>query len=286
MSHTNNYKNIMVRTLAAGKSSGFTLIEIIIVIVILSVLSIGSVQFISFSAQGYVDTIRRSVLASTATIVNEKLTRLIRESLPGSVRINADKSCIEFIPMVGATSYLIAPFIEPSTSVSAINIDGLLNPNGRLAIYPVVANVNELYTLTGNRGYISTQPVSAVVSANEVTFTFNAGSVFQFERRSAQKRLYVVDQPNAFCQIGTQLFYYRNYGFVGDILNLPSALPSSINNRLLIADKLSRSSLRFNYLPSSLRRNALVTYELSLQDSTNQGETLVINQEVQIRNVP
>ncbi len=34
------------------------MVEIIIVIVILAVLSVGSVQFISYSALGYVDTVR------------------------------------------------------------------------------------------------------------------------------------------------------------------------------------------------------------------------------------
>lgn len=266
--------------------SGFTLIEIIIVIVILSVLSIGSVQFISFSAQGYVDTARRSVLASTATIVNEKISRLIRESLPGSIRVNSTQSCIEFIPVLGATSYIDAPFDTTSTNVTAVNVNTLLRSNGRLAIYPVVSDVNQLYSLSGIQGYISTETVSSVVIGNETTFTFNGGASFRFERRSPQKRLYIVDDPNAFCQVGTQLFYYQNYGFVGDISNLPTRLPSSINERLLVADQLSPGSLRFQYLPSSLRRNAIVSYELELQGASNQTEIFAINQEVQVRNVP
>lgn len=267
-------------------ASGFTLIEIIIVIVILSVLSIGSVQFISFSAQGYVDTARRSALASTANIANEKMTRLIREALPGSVRVNSTQSCIEFIPVVGATSYLSAPFDVAGTSVNAVSVNNLLSNSGRLAIYPVVSNVNQLYTVSGNKGYISTQTVNAVDAGNEVIFTFDSGSSFQFNSRSPQKRLYIVDQPNAFCQIGSNLFYYQNYGFVGDIANLPTSLPTSISGRLLIANQLSPGSLRFRYLPSSLRRNAIVSYELELRDDSNQAEVMVINQEVQIRNVP
>ncbi|MFY0699425.1 MAG: prepilin-type N-terminal cleavage/methylation domain-containing protein [Bermanella sp.] len=269
-----------------NRASGFTLIEIIIVIVILSVLSIGSVQFISFSAQGYVDTARRGALASTANIANEKMTRLIREALPGSVRVNSTQSCIEFIPIIGATSYLNAPFDSAETTVSAVNVDNLLSNSGRLAIYPVVSNVNELYTLSGNKGYISTQTVNGVVVGNEVTFTFDAGASFQFESRSPQKRVYIVDQPNAFCQIGSNLFYFQNYGFVGDIANLSASLPTTISGRLLIANQLSPGSLRFRYLPSSLRRNAIVSYELELRGASNQAEVMVINQEVQIRNVP
>ena len=100
-----NHKSLKIQSSCLKKSHGFTLIEIIIVIVVLSVLSIGSIQFISFSAQGYVDTVRRSELAASATIINEKITRVIREALPGSVRITSDQSCIEFIPIVGGTCH-------------------------------------------------------------------------------------------------------------------------------------------------------------------------------------
>lgn len=268
------------------KHGGFTLIEVVMVIVILSVLAIGSVQFISFSAQGYVDTARRGELASTATILNEKISRLIRDALPGSVRVNADQSCIEFIPVIGASIYINAPFIFADTTVTAVNLDSLLSTNGRLSIYPVPSGENDLYTISRNPGLISSNTVSAAVAGDDITFTFSGGASFQFEKSSPQNRLYVVDQPNAFCQVGTQLYFYRNYGFVGDIANLAAALPSTIPNRLIIADKLLASSIRFSYLPASLRRNALVAYELELQDDSNIGETLVVNQEVQIRNVP
>lgn len=277
---------LSVNNIYKNKSSGFTLIEIIIVIVVLSVLSIGSIQFISFSAQGYVDTVRRSELAASATIINEKITRVVREALPGSVRVNSSQSCIEFIPIVGATTYLNAPFSTPSSTLTAINLDNLLSLNGRLAIYPVVADINDLYSLSGTRGYISTQTVSSTVLGDEITFTFDSGAVFQFERSSAQNRLYVVSEPNAFCQVGSQIFYYRNYGFVGDISNLNSNLPSTVPNRLLIGSEVVSDSLAFRYLPSSLRRNALVSFEFQLQQNSNLSEVLTINQEVQIRNVP
>lgn len=281
-----NQKPLRFQPSYLRQSKGFTLIEIIIVIVVLSVLSIGSIQFISFSAQGYVDTVRRSELAASATIINEKITRVIREALPGSVRISSDQSCIEFIPIVGATTYINAPFSSASTTVTAINLDSLLSTSGRLAIYPVVSDINDLYSLSGTRGYISTQTVSQAVVGDEITFTFDSGAAFQFERSSAQKRLYVVAEPNAFCQVGSQIFYYRNYGFVGDISNLITSLPTTVPNRLIIGSELREDSLTFSYSPSSLRRNALVSFEFQLQEASNLSEVFTMNQEVQIRNVP
>ena len=272
------------------KQHGFTMIELIIVIVILSILSIGSVQFISYSAQGYVDTVRRSVLSSTATIVNEKISRALRDALPNSIRVNADQSCVEFIPIVSASRYVQAPIVgnpDVQTEVHAVPLDGSLTQTGFLAIYPVVSNINVLYDSSISPGVISSLTASITsTSAGADVFTFSGAGSFQFLQASPQNRLYVTAQPQAFCQVGTELFYYRNYGFVGDISNLNASLPSTVPNRLLVANNLLTSALQFSYVPSSLRRNAIVSYELTLQESSNLGETLVVNQEVQVRNVP
>jgi MSHA biogenesis protein MshO len=272
------------------KQKGFTLIELIVVIVIVSILAVGSVQFISFSARGYVDTARRSVLASTATILNEKITRALRDALPNSIRINAAQNCIEYIPVLSASRYIQAPIVgnpDIQTEVHTVPLDAELNSSGYLAIYPVVNDVNTLYTNSLMPGVISSQVASVTGSNNGASvFTFLGGGSFQFLQSSPHKRLFVTGQPRTFCLQGNALFFYQNYGFVGDIANLPSSLPTSLPNRLLIANNVTANSVRFNYVPSSLRRNALVSYEITLQNNSEVSETLQINQEVQIRNVP
>ena len=272
------------------RMAGFTMIELIIVIVILSILSIGSVQFISYSAQGYVDTVRRSVLSSTATIVNEKMSRALRDALPNSIRVNADQSCIEYIPILSATRYVQAPIVgnpDVQTEVHAVPVNATLTQSGFLSIYPVVSNINILYDNTNNPGVTSTLSASVTSSsAGADVFTFSGGGSFQFLQASPQSRLYVTGQPRAFCQVANQLYFYQNYGFIGDISNLSTSLPSTVPNRLIVANNLQTSALQFSYVPSSLRRNAIVSYELTLQESSNATETLVVNQEVQVRNVP
>lgn len=268
---------------------GFTLIEIIMVIVILSVLSLGSVRFISFGAQGYVDTVRRSELSATATIVNEKISRLVRDALPGSVRVNSTQSCLEFIPVLSASRYVQAPIVGSpvsNTVVHMVPVDSALDQVGYLAIYPVTDNVNDIYDGVSSPGIVSNNTASVTgSSAGASIFTFSGGSSFQYAKGSPQKRVFLTAAPMAFCQDGSQLFYYRNYGFVGDITNLAAALPTTVPNRLLVADNLLAGSAVFSILAASLRRNAIVAYEFEFEDSTN-GESLAVNQEVQIRNVP
>ncbi len=276
-----------------NKQQGFTMIEMIIVIVILSVLSVGSVQFISYSALGYVDTARRSELASTATIVNEKITRLVRDALPGSIRINAAQDCLEFIPVLAATRYVQAAIVgSPSTvsqqEVHAVAIDSELTQSGFLAIYPVTSDVNDLYN-GSNPGIVSNEIASdegtASIYTNAIVFEFAGSASFQFSQSSPNNRVFITGSPVAFCQLNTQLYYYRNYGFVDDISNLAAALPTTLPKRLMVADQLQANSVAFNYVPSSLRRNAIVSYELTLLKADS-SDTLVVNQEVQIRNVP
>lgn len=271
------------------QQQGFTLIELVIVIILLSVLAAGTVRFISFSAQGYLDTARRSALASTASIVNEKLSRALRQALPGSVRVNTDQSCVEFIPVLSASRYVQAPITGspvPQTEVHAVPIDGALVQSGFISIYPVVANINSLYDNTNSPGYISSQTASITgTQGGASVFEFDSSATFEFVQGSPQNRMFVTDQPRAFCLQGNILYAYRNYGFVGDISNLSGSLPTSVPDRQLIANQIQTSSLRFSYTPSSLRRNALISYEMVLQES-NQAETLTVNQEVQVRNVP
>lgn len=271
---------------------GFTLIEIVIVIVILSILAVGSTQFISFSAQGYVDTVRRSELSSTATIVNEKISRLIRDALPNSIRITSGNRCIEFMPILAASRYTQAPFVSSASGVSrnhvqVVPLDGLLDDDAFVAIFPMPNQQSSLYSGSDNPGYLSLEKVTENGSASGSTiYTFDNSAAFEFLQTSPRSRIYFVDSPVTFCQSGDKLYFYRNYGRVANLASLISNLPSSIPNRVLVADKLQANSLVFSYLPSSLRRNAIVAYELELQDASNNIETLVINQEVQIRNVP
>ena len=268
---------------------GFTLIEIIMVIVILSVLSLGSVQFISFGAQGYVDTVRRSELSATATIVNEKISRLVRDALPGSVRVNSTADCLEFVPVLSASRYVQAPIVGSpvsNTVVHMVPVDSALDQVGFLAIYPVTDDVNDIYDDVSSPGIVSNNTASVTGSSGGASiFTFSGGNSFEYIRGSPQKRVFLTDAPMAFCQDGSQLFFYRNYGFVGNITNLAAALPTTVPNRLLVADNLLAGSAVFSILAASLRRNAIVAYEFEFEDSTN-DESLAINQEVQIRNVP
>jgi MSHA biogenesis protein MshO len=166
-----------------------------------------------------------------------------------------------------------------------VPLDARLDQSGFIAIYPMANQLASLYSGADNPGFISTNIATTTV-ANPELFTFAGALSFEFFQHSPTQRVFLTDSPVAFCQSGNRLYFYRNYGFEPNMATMIDDLPTTVPNRLLIADKLIADTLTFTYLPSSLRRNGIVAYELELQDSSNGAETLVVNQEVQIRNVP
>lgn len=269
---------------------GFTLVELIIVIVITSILAVGSVRFISFSAQGLVDTASRSDLSSLSLIASEKIKRQLVNALPSSIRTNSSGSCLEWIPILAASEYVQAPFVgspNVKTEVHLLTVSSALPDEGRLVIYPSVNNTDTLYDITRNPGRISSNVAAPNTVNNDVTiYQFAAAAEFQFERTSPQNRIFIVDTPKAICQQNAQLFLYENYGFNNSADNYPIGLPTSVPNRLMIANKLIPDSIAFRYLPMSLRRNALVGFSMEFRNDEKAQETVLLAGEVQIRNVP
>lgn len=277
-------KNSIVRF--KKKQLGFTLIELIITMVVLGVLAVGALEFVRFSAQAYVDTVDRTQYTNNANIINEKLSRKLRSALPNSIRINNDGSCIEWLPILAASEYRQAPILGSAGSdgeLHVVPLSELITPAGYAAIYPS-QSTGLLYTHPRNPGMISLNQVSYDSQVNN-TSVYTLDSGFRFEQASPSKRVYFISEPNAFCQIGSQLFWYGNYGFVADISNLTAALPNTLPNRKIIGANLLDDSLQFYLEVGSLRRNSIVSFKYALQESQAQ-ENLIINREVQIRNVP
>ncbi len=256
-----------------SRQQGFTLTELVMVIVIVGILGVGVTRFITATVGGYVDTAQRQQMATAGLVASEKISREIRTALPNSIRLNANASCVEYIPILAGTNYTSLPLAAAANTIDAVGAQ-LSNPvGGRVAVYPVTTA--DLYN-PGNTGPITAATGVLPTGADAVVINLTANH--QFDAESPTRRLFIVDQPRAFCVEGGFLYRYSNYGF-----NAATTLPPVGGRRAVLLSDLSIATNVFDYTPASLIRNAVVNFRFILSIGDDAWET---EQEVHIRNVP
>lgn len=260
----------------SAHSTGFTLVELVVVIVVLGILSLGTVSFISDSSRGFAATVSRSQLGTEARYVTGRLSRELRNALPGTVRSNG--SCVEFVPIVGASRYVTLPVATAAGSFRSVPLDPLLLPlpaGTRVAVQPNAG------------GYALSSPgaISPVVSwtgpnpSNEITVAF--ATPHRFPAESATRRYFLVTDPVSYCVDGGALYRYVGYGFVAAQPG-PASLPGSLPGRSLMVEQVATAA-PFTVSGATLTRNAVVDVDMSLQ---RDGDSVRIEHVVQVRNVP
>ena len=265
------------------KNAGFTLIEMVVTIVIIGILGVGISSFIGSTTKGMVDTAERSQVATIAWLVSERLSRSLRHALPNSIRTSGDKTCIEYIPIYSGTDYLSVPVtvsanqfeIVPFSNIPLV-FDFVAQPM-RVAVYP--NSDTGLYTLS------TTSMISSLLDQLNSGLTPNAQTIeltsnHQFPANSPSKRLFLVTEPNMYCFQSGLLYHYRDYGYNASFTN------TGLSNQTIVGSSLGLGvdQGQFNYSPSTLQRNGVITINFNVVGDGNLVQP--INQEVQIRNVP
>ncbi len=271
------------------KTTGFTLVELVMVIVVLGILSLGSLKFISQSAQGLVDTSDRQILSSTANIALEKVLREVRRALPNSVRTFSDggNTCLELTPIQYSSEYISIPTASAALSFDAIQFsDNSTLPSGFVSVYPT--STDSVYgtsagTIRAISDIVATAGVVGTAGPFLQTVTFSLAPGYRFPTESPRKRFFLVGFPVSFCDDNNgRLWRYQNYGFH---IDSAGSIPTTGNDRRLIADSLRANSLSFNVVPAQLNRNAVISMSLVIERAAS-TEQLAVSQEVQLRNVP
>ena len=304
----------MKNTLHAARKAerGFTLVEAIAAILVLSVMAIGLTRFITFSAEGYLDTSQRNQLSAAGRVVIERMTMELHNALPNSVRttsvfmagdpevtagLNAGDQCLEFFPVIAASTYINAAF-HPSASTNTVSVVAF-NPAQTTGDYAVIypRSIADLYKDTlANPGHVA--GVASIVASPSITDVdvVNLTPTHTFRRRSPEDRFYLVEDPVSFCVNGDRLYRYQGYAISTD-QPLPTdsggscppaldpCLPASVSGgRTLIATDLDNDGhTAFDHLAATLRRNAIVQFEFNF---TRDGESVTMNHEVMLHSAP
>lgn len=263
------------------RARGFTLVELVLTMAVAAIVATISVSFIQSTSQGMIDGAGRQQLASAGYVVNEQISRAIRDALPGSIRTTADGLCIEYMPVRAASTYTDLAISEPVTQFLAVPYSTTTAVSGYLSVYPMTAS--NIYSQS-DPGPLTPDVGAVPAGSSEITVTL--GSSHSFPSDSPERRFYVSGAPEAICQDGDFLYRYRGYGFISNVANLKAALPANrAAGRSVLAYPLDNASMSFRYLPPTLQRNGLVTFQFRLLHPST-GEGLNLAQQVRIHNVP
>lgn len=249
-----------MKQLIRKKSSGFTLIEMIVVIIILGVLAAGISTFVSLSTQIYTESTAREQLVSSARFAVERLNRDIRNALPNSLRLTNVNQCLEFTPIIESTTYTnipVAPEMKSNT-ISVIRFDETLNDTWQAIVYPL--NPNDVYDNDSGKRH----EVESIVddALDEWDIVIKDGAAIHFTEDSPTQRLYFINinETVEYCLIGGNL----------------------TRNNILMAQNIVNTG-PFEIQPATLQRNAMVQIHFRFEKNSEQ---VTFNNEIQVLNVP
>lgn len=249
-------------------NTGFTLIEMITVIVVLSVISALGFGFVRSTLESYNTTIDRGKLITKGRLALERMSRQLRAAVPNSVRVVGD--CVEFLPIAGGGNYVgSVPDAANGVAASASIATATHSVDFGAASYVVLGALNssEIY---------GAAPASLERLSSRTSTSLTLASAKQWQRNSLNKRFFLADQPQAFCVNSGNLRFHQNYSG-GSYLT--ASIPSSGGD--IVVDGIGGHS--FNVSNGTQDRNTTLTIAMTF---TGGGESVALNQEVYIRNVP
>lgn len=291
------------------RSRGVTLIEMIVVMVAIGIIVAAVVFFLNPVRQA-VDVTVRAELTDIADNALQRIGRDVRLALPNSVRVDASRLYLEFVPVRTAGRYR-AEGGEPSSGADCPATPGIGAPDSdqlsfdvseqcfkSIGVLPgaaqIVAGADELVLanygagFAGQDAYAAAAPNRALITASLAQATrhrldFAPRSFQRSLHDSPGRRFYVVTQPVSYvCDTGAGTLTRRwGYGF------LP-AQPTAFGggSSAAIADNVTACA--FDYVANVAPQLGLVTLRLTLSKVTSSGAPEVVSlvHAVHVRNVP
>jgi len=273
----------------AGRSRGFTLVEMIIAIVITGIL-VGIVgMFGRRQIDAYMDVGNRAELADAADTALRRIARDLQSALPNSVRVDTSNRFIEYVPIRDAGRYR-ADF---GGGASDDPLDFGSNTDASFDVFgpPVTIRAGDQLVIfnlgqTGSDVYAGTSRRAATTGTSLTKVSFTPGGT-QFPLASPQSRFQIVGGPVSYeCNLaqGTLVRHWC-YDFraaqptVFGSLSVHAACTAE-QSAVLVSDV---SACSFNYSTAVSQRNGLVVLRLSL---SRNGENVELLHQVDVLNTP
>lgn len=258
------------------KAQGFTLVELVMVILLLGVMATFTSQFIGIGTQIYGDASSREQLMSDARFALERLNRELRDTVPGSMRVEDDNgglleqgSCLRFWPIATTSRYL------GTVASTALNISTpakLPAKNDLAIIYPLPdATIGNTNTLDGGclQGRCTAR-VTAVGSPASGALSLTLSAVLA--KDSPGQRIYFANQQVRYCVVGTTLTRASAAIGTGALWSTPA----------LMAEHIRPANYYFYRDPAAFNQSEVglgIVFE-------QRGESVSFNHKLEVLNVP
>jgi MSHA biogenesis protein MshO len=264
-----------------GRSSGFTLVELIVVMVVVGILSGIVAMFIRHPLEGYMAAARRAALVDAADTALLRVARDVRLALPNSLRVSQSGGVtyLEFLPLQDGGRYRAeqtgagAGDILDFASATDASFDVLGPPVAAgagqyLVIYNLGLDASTNAWLGGNR-----RQVTSTGSVTNLAFTATGAPM---PLASPGNRFYLAGAPVTYACDPASHELRRVSGYA-----LQAAQPTSFSgaaSRLLASHV---SSCAFVYDPGASQRLGQLTLRIQL---SQEGETVTLYREVTVNN--
>lgn len=256
---------------------GFTLIEMVMVIVLLGIVGLSFGNIVSQGMGIYVDTTAREALAQKGRFITDRMMKELRNSVPGSVRVSNSNACVEWLPIKNTATYETIPLTADSATSLRVLPESAIDGGDRLVVFPLseadlygdVTSDSSVAEVSGDVAFTASEDAEMVDVPLSDTHSFPASS--------PARRLYIYDSPRAYCNVGKQIYLYKDYVLTRDNINLSTFS----GTRVLMAENITHAE--FQVVAPALQRNAQVKIELEFTDN---GETLRFDHNALIHNTP
>ena len=251
------------------------------VIVLLGVAGVGVSSLITSSVQAYIDVARRDDLTQQGRYAVERMTRELRNALPGSVRIHSSSAvqCLEFVPIVAASSYLDLPVSAAASSFEAVSF--AFSPQAGTSYYAAVstASASDVYAAAAGSALRAISSISPVTGDKRTVNLANPG---QFPQASPQRRLYIVASPVSFCAQSNLLTRHADYAYSA-AQSLPPTNGVTLARYIRVMENATSYNI-FTFTPGALQRSGTVQMDLRFAANAEEGEWIKFSQAVFLRN--
>lgn len=264
-----------------NRSTGFTLIEMIVSLTILSVITLGLMNFGVSSSTLYIESNHRLQALEEARFVMARFQRELTNAVPLSARTLNDGRCIEFIPILGVMEYdpdafeLNADNLSTGVQLRYPLSDNIAatcaNQTCRASIHPT--NTGALYGRPSSQTQIYDINPS-FIGADSVVLN----DAILSRPISMTNRMYIY-QPNAvqLCLQADEILYYSPYPLTSQGLGLTNPEPSLP----FAAEVVERDNIFDIRVDANYSNIASIHFELRINNGT---ETVEFMQNAQILN--